>query len=168
MTNMAEERSLNAGKWMVKGEIWKSGNCEWNCKQGVDTSTQWAKGEWWARIKLSLCLIKHYAIKTTGEMEVRGRPFFNLNTRWRCVLWFSPRQLYSRGKTSGSCWVGSRVGRTLWRGEKFLLLLGIKPRSPVVQPIAQSLMWLSYRVIGSTENCGRAAGSQRCDMQHSK
>jgi hypothetical protein len=34
----------------------------------------------------------------------------DLGTRWRCVVSFTPRQLYSQGKIPGTHWIGGWVG----------------------------------------------------------
>jgi hypothetical protein len=48
-------------------------------------------------MKLTLCLIKHYAMKTYGKVEVKLH-HFDLGTRWRRVVRFTPRPLYARGR----------------------------------------------------------------------
>jgi hypothetical protein len=48
--------------------------------------------------KLSLCLTKRHAMKTYWGMEVQLHAFFDLGTRWRWVVSFTPRPLYSQGK----------------------------------------------------------------------
>jgi hypothetical protein len=46
-----------------------------------------------------MCLSKRYAIKTYWGMEVQHHAFFDLGTRWRWVVSFTPRPLYSWGKS---------------------------------------------------------------------
>jgi hypothetical protein len=50
------------------------------------------------KVKLPLCLSKHHSVKTYWGMEVASR-ILNLDTRWMCVVNFTPQQFYSRGKS---------------------------------------------------------------------
>jgi hypothetical protein len=50
------------------------------------------------KIKLSLCLIKHYAMKACGSGCVDPH-FLDLGASWRWVINFTPRPLYPRGKS---------------------------------------------------------------------
>jgi hypothetical protein len=47
-------------------------------------------------LKLSLCLIVHYAQKIMGEGGDMAPRILNLNTRWRSVVSFTSRPLYYR------------------------------------------------------------------------
>jgi hypothetical protein len=51
-----------------------------------------------AKVKLSLYLIKHHAMKTFGELVVRVHRFLNLRSMWRGVVGFTLNTLYVRGK----------------------------------------------------------------------
>jgi hypothetical protein len=52
-----------------------------------------------AKIKLSLCLNKHHAMKTLGNGRIVPR-MLNFDARWRWVVSFTFRPLYVRGRTS--------------------------------------------------------------------
>jgi hypothetical protein len=77
--------------------------------------------------------------------------FFDLGTRWRWVISFTPQPLYPQGKSPSTHWIGG------WVGPRVVLeavvkrkipspapLLESNPRTPIVQPVAQSLYRLSY------------------------
>jgi len=50
-------------------------------------------------MKKFLYLTNHHAIKTYGGAEVHlHAALFNLGTRWKCVVSFTPRPLYTWGK----------------------------------------------------------------------
>jgi len=50
--------------------------------------------------RLILCLIKHHATKAYGRMKLRPHSFFDLGTRWRWAVSFTPRPLYPQGKST--------------------------------------------------------------------
>jgi hypothetical protein len=52
-------------------------------------------------VKLSLCFSfnEHQAMKAYWGMEVQLHAFFDLGTRWRLEVSFTPRPLYSQGKS---------------------------------------------------------------------
>jgi hypothetical protein len=52
------------------------------------------------KVKLSLCLTKHHAIKTYWGNGGITLWILNLGTRWRSVVSFTPQPLYSQGKSS--------------------------------------------------------------------
>jgi hypothetical protein len=65
----------------------------------------------------------------------------NLGTRWRRVVSFMPRRIYSRESACGTHWIGG------WVGTRAVLDVEVKtkipnprqeskPRTPIVQPIA--------------------------------
>jgi hypothetical protein len=94
------------------------------------------------KVKLSLCLNKHHAMKAYWEVEVYLHSFFELGTRWRWVVNFTPRLLYPRGRGPGTHWIGG------WVGPRAVLDAVVKrkipsprresnPRTPIVQPVAQ-------------------------------
>jgi hypothetical protein len=51
------------------------------------------------KIKLSLCLTKHHAMKTYWGSGGIAPRIFDLGTRWRWVVSFTPRPLYPQGKS---------------------------------------------------------------------
>jgi hypothetical protein len=51
------------------------------------------------KVKLSLCLTKHRAMKTYWESGNIGPRIIDLGTRWRWVVSFTPRLLYPQGKS---------------------------------------------------------------------
>jgi hypothetical protein len=52
------------------------------------------------KVKLSLCLTKHHAMKTYwGSVGIAPR-ILDLGTRWRSMVSFTPRPLYPAGKCS--------------------------------------------------------------------
>jgi len=52
-----------------------------------------------SKTKLSLCLIKYHAMKTYWGVEIQLHTFFDLGTRWRWVVSFTPQPLYPQGKS---------------------------------------------------------------------
>jgi hypothetical protein len=93
------------------------------------------------KVKLTLCLTKHHAMKTYwGSGSIAPR-ILDLGTRWRWVVSFTTRPLYHRERapgTHGIGWVGSwvvldavvkrKIPRPRWESN---------PRTPIVQPVAQ-------------------------------
>jgi hypothetical protein len=53
----------------------------------------------WMKVKLSLCVINHHAMKTYGGSERVASRIVNLGARWSWVIGFTLRSLYSRGKS---------------------------------------------------------------------
>jgi hypothetical protein len=51
------------------------------------------------KVKLFLCLTKHHAMKTYWGVEVYLHAFFELDTRWRCMVSCTPWPLYPQGKS---------------------------------------------------------------------
>jgi hypothetical protein len=51
------------------------------------------------KVKLSLCLTKHHAMKTCWGVEVWLHAFFYLGIRWRWVVSFTSQPLYPQGNT---------------------------------------------------------------------
>jgi hypothetical protein len=51
------------------------------------------------KVKLSLCLTKHDAMKTYGESEGICPRIIGLDTKWRCAVSFKLRPLYPHGKS---------------------------------------------------------------------
>jgi hypothetical protein len=93
---------------------------------------------------MSLCLTKYRAMKTYGGVEVWLRVF--LASALDGGGWSSSRPgRFAPGRgvlvthLTGD-WVGSRAGLDEVAKKKSPPLL----RTPVVQPVAQSLYWLSY------------------------
>jgi hypothetical protein len=50
----------------------------------------------WLTVKLSLCLAKHHAMKTSWRSGGIAPRILNLDTRWRLEVSFTSRPLYSR------------------------------------------------------------------------
>jgi len=78
-------------------------------------------------VKFYLCSTKHHAMKTYWEVEVIFPRIINLGTRWRWVVSFTTRPLYSRSKSPRYA-LDRRLGG---RRENIpsILLPGIEPRS---------------------------------------
>jgi hypothetical protein len=99
--------------------------------------------------KLSLCLTKHHAMKTCRMSGGIAPRIFNLGTRWRWLVRFMLRPLYTRGKRPRYP-LDRRIGGPQRRcgcgGEKEEndIIAPAGNWTPVVQPAAQSLYWLSY------------------------
>jgi hypothetical protein len=51
------------------------------------------------KVKLSLCLTKHHAMKTYWGSGGLTSHILDLGTRWRWVVSFTPRPLYPQGKS---------------------------------------------------------------------
>jgi hypothetical protein len=88
------------------------------------------------KVKLSLFLTKHHAMKTYWGSEGIAPRILDLGTRGRWVVSFTLRPLYSRDWIEG--WVGPRavlgaaVKRKIPRTRR-----ESNPRTPIVQPVAQ-------------------------------
>jgi hypothetical protein len=61
----------------------------------MEDLTNWAK----VKVKLSLCLTKHHAMKTYWESGGIAPRVLDFGTRWRRVVNFTPRPLYPHGKS---------------------------------------------------------------------
>jgi hypothetical protein len=77
-----------------------------------------------------------------GGVDVYIHSFFDLGTRWRWVVIFTPRPLYPQGRAPGTHWIGG------WVSPRAVLDAVVKrkipsprresnPRTAIVQPIAQ-------------------------------
>jgi hypothetical protein len=70
-----------------------------------------------------------------GGVEVLLDSFFDLGTRWRWVVSFTPRPLYHHGKAPDTHWIGGWVGPRssldTCRREKFPSTAGI--RTPIIR-----------------------------------
>jgi hypothetical protein len=93
-------------------------------------------------VKLSLCLAKHYAMKTYWGSGGIAPRILDVGTRWRCVVSFTPRPLYPMERALGAHWIGG------WVDPRAVLDTVVKrkiprprresnPRTPIVQPVAQ-------------------------------
>jgi hypothetical protein len=51
-----------------------------------------------AKLKVSLCLSKHHAMKTYGEWKYSST-ILDIGTRWRWVVSFMPQRLYHLGNS---------------------------------------------------------------------
>jgi hypothetical protein len=102
------------------------------------------------KVKLSLCLTNHCAMNTYWESGGIIPRILDLDTRWRWVVSFTPRPFYPQGKSPQypvhrKLGGGPRVGLdTAVKRKVPSLRLGSNPRTPIVQPVAQSLHRLSY------------------------
>jgi hypothetical protein len=94
------------------------------------------------KIKLSLCLTQHHAMNTYWDSGSIAPRILDLGTRWKWVVSFTPRPLYTQGNSPGTHWIGG------WVGPRAVLDAVVKrkipsprreskPRTPVVQPVAQ-------------------------------
>jgi hypothetical protein len=64
------------------------------------------------KVKSSLCLTKHHALKTYWGNRCIVLRILDLGTRWRSVVSFTPRPLYPREGAHGTHWIGGWVGPT--------------------------------------------------------
>jgi hypothetical protein len=81
------------------------------------------------KLKLSLCLTKHHAVKTYWGSGGLAPRILDLGTRWRLVVSFTRRPLYPRERPLDTyCiggWVGSRavldavVGRKIYKASHY-------------------------------------------------
>jgi hypothetical protein len=98
------------------------------CRQGGET------------INLSLCLTKHYAMKTYGGSGYIEPRFLDLGTTSRWVVTFTPLPLYPRRKNPRYPWdrkLGGPQRRARWYGNRtFVNLPGLERRLSVSQPVA--------------------------------
>jgi hypothetical protein len=56
------------------------------------------------KVKLSLCLTKHHAMKTYWGIGGIATRIPDLGTRWKWVVSFTPRPLYPKGKNPWYPW----------------------------------------------------------------
>jgi hypothetical protein len=102
------------------------------------------------KVKLSLCfLTKHHAMKAHWGVDVQLHSFFDLGTRWRWVVSFTPRLLYSQRKSSQYPLDGRLDGPKSCSGcgggeKNSHPRRESNPRTPIVKPVAQSLYRMSY------------------------
>jgi hypothetical protein len=62
------------------------------------------------KVKLSLCLTKHRAMKTYWGSGGTAPCILDLCTRWSWVVSFTHRPLYPQGKSPGTHWIGGWMG----------------------------------------------------------
>jgi hypothetical protein len=91
-------------------------------------------------VKLSLWLTKNHAMKTYRENGGIAPSDLHLSTRWRWVVtsrtgrpWFRLRRRLSRPQSRSGC-----------GGKESPISASAGNWTPIVQPIADSLYWLSY------------------------
>jgi hypothetical protein len=94
------------------------------------------------KVKLSLCLTKHHAMKTYWGSGGIAPRILGLGTRWRWVVSFNPRPLYPRERASGTYWIGGwlelrDILDTVVKRKIPSLRRKSNPRTPIVQPVAQ-------------------------------
>jgi hypothetical protein len=106
------------------------------------------------KVKLSLCLTKHHAMKTYWVSRGIAARILDLSTRWRWVVSFTPRPLYPQGKSPWYPLVMQLSGpqsRSGHRGEEknSQPLSGLKPLiiQPVTQHYTTELSWLLRKLI---------------------
>jgi hypothetical protein len=104
---------------------------------------------WTVKVKLSLCLTKHHNMKTYWRSGGIASHSLRLGTRCRWVVSFTTRPLYPQGKIP--CYpLNRRLGGPQSRSGKVVKrkiprpCQESNPRTPIVQPIVQSLYRLSY------------------------
>jgi hypothetical protein len=94
------------------------------------------------KVKLSLCLTKHHAMKTYWGSGCIAPLILDLGTRWRWVVIFTPGRFTPRERAPGTHWMGGRVGL----GAVLDAVVKRKipsprresnPRTPIIQPVAQ-------------------------------
>jgi hypothetical protein len=98
------------------------------------------------KVKLSLCLAKHHAMKTCWGSGYIAPRIFYLGTRWRWVVSFTPRPLSPQGK-SPWCPLDRRLSgfqrRSGRGGEEKNSQPPLEIELYIVQPIAQRYAELS-------------------------
>jgi hypothetical protein len=57
-----------------------------------------------------LFLTEYHAMKAYWDVEIQLHAFFNLGTRWRQVVSFTPRPPYPRKRAPATHWIGGWVG----------------------------------------------------------
>jgi hypothetical protein len=94
------------------------------------------------KVKLSLCLTKHRAMKTYWGSGGIAPRILDLGTRWRWWSASRPGRFIPRKRAPGTHWIGG------WVGPRTVLDVVVKrkipsphresnPRTPIVQPVAQ-------------------------------
>jgi hypothetical protein len=80
-TRTAQANWISLGMvYLKRGQIWQ--NRWWKLNLGFSGKVK-------VKIKLSLCLTTHHAMKTYWGVEVKFHEFFDLGTRWRRVVSFT-------------------------------------------------------------------------------
>jgi hypothetical protein len=95
------------------------------------------------KLRRIFSLIKRYAMKTYGGMEVYLQAFLTSaldGGEWSAS---SPGS-FTRGTHWIRVWVGPRAVLDMVTRRKHPLFDPARNRTPVVQPVAQALYWLSY------------------------
>jgi hypothetical protein len=105
------------------------------------------------KVKLSLCLTKHYAMKTYGWVDVQIHVLLSsalVRDEW---LASRPGRFIPRIRVPGTHWIGGRVGpRTLGKRKNSWPYRDSNSNPSVFQPVAGRIYRLSYP--GSTLTCG--------------
>jgi hypothetical protein len=70
----------------------------WNGNSIMGWYTQCAAPNTYSKVKLSLCLTKHHAMKTYWGSGGIAPRILDFGTRWRWVVSFTPLPLYPQGK----------------------------------------------------------------------
>jgi hypothetical protein len=92
------------------------------------------------KVKLSLCLTKHYAMKTYWGSGSIAPHILNLGIRWRWVINLMPQPLYLRGKNPQYS-LDKRLGGLPRVGldpvaKRIPIIAPVRNLTPVVQPVA--------------------------------
>jgi hypothetical protein len=90
------------------------------------------------KVKLSLCLTKHHAMKTYYRSGGIAPRILDLGSRWRWVVSFTPGRFTPRERAPGTHWIGAWVGpRTVLDAVVKRKILSHRresnPRTPIVQ-----------------------------------
>jgi len=90
--------------------------------------------------KLSLCLTKHYVMKTYWRSGGIASPILNLGTSWRSVSASRPDRFTSGESTPGThrigSWVGPRAGLDAMAKRKIPIIAPAGNWTQVLQPVA--------------------------------
>jgi len=86
------------------------------------------------------CLIKHHTVTTYWDSGGIAPSILDLGTRWRCVVSFTSRSPYPRGKDPGTHYMGGRMGPRGGSGcgneeQKDAIIDPVGVRTQVVQPV---------------------------------
>jgi hypothetical protein len=107
-------------------------------KVPITPSLSWDR--WKVKVKLSLCLTKHHAIRTYWGSGGIAPRILDLGTRWRWVVSFTPQSLYPQGK---STWypLDRRMGGPQSHSGRGGEEVNSQPlpglELPIIQPVAQ-------------------------------
>jgi len=100
------------------------------------------------KLKSTLCLTERHAMKTyRGNTGIAPRILI-LSNRWMWVVSFTPRPLYLRGNSPGTCLIAGQVGSRAYMDalvkRKIPVIAFEGNWTPVVQTVAYFLYWLNH------------------------